>query len=124
MALRSEQLREKYWSNDDDGGNARRQASIDEYDDGNGEPESENHAQTDLEEYEGTTATNDSTEAREDAEPAMDNQPDDSRMDSSDVTESSDEWSRSDADTASFSTNTQDHSASGEDENSKESSDD
>lgn len=44
-------------------------------------------------------------------------------MESSSVGESTDEWSRLDADTASFSTNTQDHSASGEDENSEESSD-
>ncbi|WP_353635501.1 hypothetical protein ABSL23_15760 (plasmid) [Halobacterium sp. NMX12-1] len=51
MALRSEQLRERYWSNDDDG-DTERQASIEEYDDGNGKPPGfEDPAQTDLEEY-------------------------------------------------------------------------
>ncbi|MCD2203860.1 hypothetical protein [Halobacterium sp. KA-6] len=72
MAVRSEQVKEKFTPGDNSGGNAPTQTSIDDYDDGRGEPPGfEDPSQTGLEEYEdsaGNEGSGTTTDAGPDVE--------------------------------------------------------
>ncbi|CQH63949.1 uncharacterized protein HHUB_4235 (plasmid) [Halobacterium hubeiense] len=131
MAIRSEEVREKFTPGGD-GPPSRGQSSLDDY--AGSQTDAETDTETDVdtdadaglgeESSESVSSGETASGSRgEDSdlstdERAMDNQPDDARMDSSDLTESAEEWSRSNADTAEFNTRTEDHSSPDADETS------
>jgi len=130
MAVRRDEIQEKF-TPDGDGTPSRGQSSLDDY--AGPQPDTDADADTntgsDVEitgsassgKSASSSSENDSSPSTN--EPATGSQPTDAQMESGDLSESSEEWSRSDARTADFSTNTQDRQ-SGEDAAGEESSDD
>jgi len=120
MALRSEEIQEKFTPGGD-GPPSRGQSELGDYegsqtDTGSGETEETGGSESD-DEWMSDLSTDDGgwvddwggdgdTSSSSVDERAGDSRSDTREMDSTDVEESSEEWSRSDADTASFSTNT------------------